>query len=66
MLRSDWDHDGVIHSNMEVHRQSDGQFKAHFPNAPQVPPAIGRSENEAINLAKQAMEKAHETGTVGN
>jgi len=66
MLRSDWDHDGVIWSNLEVHKQKDGQFKAHFPAAPQIPAAIGRSENEAINLAKQAMEQAHEKGTVGS
>ena len=47
--------------------QAEGRpIQGHFPAAPQIPAAIGRSENEAINLAKQAMEQAHEKGTVGS
>jgi predicted RNase H-like HicB family nuclease len=51
---------------MEVHKEPDGRYKAHFPAHPQVPPALGRSENEAINLAKQALQSAHESGKVGS
>lgn len=64
MNRSSWGLDGAQSPALKVNKQEDGTFKAEYvgQTGQVVGPAVATSESNAINLAKQAYQKAVEQG----